>query len=145
MVSCRKTNFFSIFLLWVISWFINGRCFHTIFNPLVSQNYEVTRSQNVYNFKTPAMKTAFGKWLFSFAVLHEWKRLPFELKHLSVEKIFREQHFFVLQVYCTALKRYVAVDFPCIKSNSLLLFSLFAQSRRFSFGPSIYLLATCYF
>ena len=51
----------------------------------------LTRSQNIYNFKTPAMKTVFGKWSFSFAVLHEWKRLPFELKPLSVENASRKQ------------------------------------------------------
>ena len=89
-LAVEKRIFFHIFLMGhqlVHHW----QMFLDYLNSLVSRNYKVRRSQNIYNFKTPAMKTAFGKWSFSFAVLHEWKRLPFELKHLSVKNAFRKQ------------------------------------------------------
>ena len=60
-------------------------------NSLVSRKGKVTRSQYIYKFQTPTLKTDFGKRSFSFAVPHEWNRLPFEIKLLPKENAFRKK------------------------------------------------------
>ena len=52
---------------------------------------KVTRIQYTDNFRTPAIKIAFGQTTFNFAVSRHWNRTRFELKVQPTKNAIKEK------------------------------------------------------